>query len=158
MDLKLSALMLLVLSTARLAAVLASAYEGGLPRVTPKNLSGSAWSNVITIGAGCVQVSGNCFQVVNGAIVPLPVNLGPPAQQVFLVLYGTGISGRSSLAKVSVLIGGLSLPVAYAGPQADPGLDQVNVQIPLSLAGIGDTTISVVVDGVPSNTAHITIM
>ena len=59
---------------------------------------------------------------------------------------------------MSVLIGGLSLPVAYAGPQADPGLDQVNVQIPLSLAGIGDTTISVVVDGVPSNTAHITIM
>jgi uncharacterized protein (TIGR03437 family) len=122
------------------------------------NPAGLVAANVITIGAGGAQVSGNCFQVVNGAVVPLPVNLGPPAQQVFLVLYGTGISGRSSLAGVSVSIGGLSLPVVYAGPQADPGLDQVNVQIPASLAGIGDTTISVVVDGVPSNMARITIM
>jgi uncharacterized protein (TIGR03437 family) len=112
---------------------------------------------VITIGAGGEQISGNCFQVVNGAIVPLPVSLGPPAQQVFLVLYGTGISGRSSLSNVSVSIGGLSLPAVYAGPQADPGLDQVNVQIPASLAGLGDAAISVIVDGVPSNAARITI-
>jgi uncharacterized protein (TIGR03437 family) len=36
-------------------------------------------------------------------------------------------------------------------------LDQVNVQIPASLAGIGDTTISLIVDGKVSNAAHITI-
>src|ERR1700676_1300599 len=46
MDLRLSALTLLVLSTARPATVSASAYDGGLPRVTPKNLSGSAWSSI----------------------------------------------------------------------------------------------------------------
>jgi hypothetical protein len=46
MDLKLPALALLALSTARPAAVSASTYEGGLPRVTPKNLSGFAWSSI----------------------------------------------------------------------------------------------------------------
>jgi uncharacterized protein (TIGR03437 family) len=57
-----------------------------------------------------------------------------------------------------VSIGGLSLPATYAGPQGDAGLDQVNVQIPASLAGTGSTTISLTVDGKVSNTAHVTIL
>jgi uncharacterized protein (TIGR03437 family) len=122
------------------------------------NQTGLIAANVITVLAGGAQVLGSTSQMVNGAAVPLPVNLGPPAQQVFLVLYATGVAGRSSLANVSVSIGGLSLPAAYAGPQGDAGLDQVNVQIPASLAGIGDTTISVTVDGKVSNTAHLTIL
>ena len=122
------------------------------------NQTGLVAANVVSVLAGGAQVLGSTSQLVNGANVPLPVNLGPPAQQVFLVLYATGVAGRSSLANVSVSIGGLSLPVAYAGPQGDAGLDQVNVQIPASLAGIGDTTISVTVDGKVSNTAHLTIL
>ncbi len=122
------------------------------------NSAGLVAADVITVEADGTQVTSNSYQVANGAIVPLPVNVGPPAQQVFLVLYGTGISGRSSLANVSVSIKGLSLPVAFAGPQGDAGLDQVNVQIPAPLAGSGDTALSVIVDGAVSNTAHITIM
>jgi uncharacterized protein (TIGR03437 family) len=122
------------------------------------NQTGLIAANVITVGAGGAQVLGRTSQVVNGAVVPLPVNLGPPAQQVFLVLYATGVAGRSSLANVSVSIGGLSLPATYAGPQGDAGLDQVNVQIPASLAGTGSTTISLTVDGKVSNTAHVTIL
>jgi uncharacterized protein (TIGR03437 family) len=122
------------------------------------NQTGLIAANVITVGAGGAQTLGSTSQVVNGAVVPLPVNLGPPAQQVFLVLYATGVAGRSSLANVSVSIGGLSLPAAYAGPQGDAGLDQVNVQIPASLAGTGSTTISLIVDGKVSNTAHLTIL
>jgi uncharacterized protein (TIGR03437 family) len=80
------------------------------------------------------------------------------AQQVFLVLYGTGIAGRSSLANVSVSVGGSSLPVAYAGLEGEAGLDQVNVLLPASLAGTGKAAISVIVDGVVSNTAYIEIM
>ena len=121
------------------------------------NSAGLAAGNAISVEADGTEVTGNTFQIVNGAIVPLPINLGPPAQQVVLVLYGTGIAGRSSLARVSVSIGGLSLPVAYAGPQGDAGLDQVNVQLPASLAGSGNTAISVVADGSVSNTAYITI-
>jgi uncharacterized protein (TIGR03437 family) len=59
---------------------------------------------------------------------------------------------------VHVSIGGQSLPVTYAGPQGEAGLDQVNVLLPASLAGIGNATISVTVDGVTSNSGHITIL
>lgn len=128
------------------------------PGLFVANPAGLVAANVITVAAGGAQTLGSTSQVVNGAVVPLPVNLGPPAQQVFLVLYATGVAGRSSLANVSVSVGGLSLPVAYVGPQGDAGLDQVNVQIPASLAGVGDTTISVTVDGKVSNAAHLTIL
>ena len=122
------------------------------------NAAGLVAADLLTVNTGGAQVNGTDYQVVNGVVVPLAVNLGPPAQQVFLILYGTGISGRSSLANVSVSIGGLSLPVAYAGTTTEAGLDQINVLIPVSLAGSGDTAISVTIDGVVSNIAHITIM
>jgi uncharacterized protein (TIGR03437 family) len=127
------------------------------PGLFALNAAGLVAAYVITAVAGGGQTRGNDFQVVNGAVVPLPVNLGPPAQQVFLEIYGTGIAGRSSLANVSVSIKGLSLPVTYAGAQGEAGLDQVDVQIPASLAGSGDTTLSLIVDGKVSNTAHVTI-
>jgi uncharacterized protein (TIGR03437 family) len=121
------------------------------------NADGLAAANVITGQSDGTQIAGNDFQISGGAVVASPINLGPPAQ-VFLVLYGTGIGGRSSLASVSVSVGGLSLPVAYAGPQGEAGLDQVNVLLPASLAGIGKAQISVVVDGLVSNAAYIQIM
>ena len=127
------------------------------PGLFTLNSAGLAAADVVTVQTNGAQVFSNTFQVVNGAYVPLPINVSPPAQ-VVLALFGTGISGVSSLANVRVSIGGLSLPAAYAGPQGDAGLDQVNVQIPASLAGSGNTAISVSVDGVVSNTAHITIM
>lgn len=126
------------------------------PSLFVLNSAGLAAGNAISVEADGSQVTGNTFQIVNGAVVPLPINLGA-AQQVVLVLYGTGIAGRSSLATVSVTVGGLSLPAIYAGPQGDAGLDQVNAQLPVSLAGSGNTAISVVADGVASNTAFINI-
>jgi uncharacterized protein (TIGR03437 family) len=122
------------------------------------NPAGLVAADVLTFTTAGGSISGNVFQLLNGAIVALPVSLGPPAQQVFLVLYGTGISGRSSLANVSVSMGGLSLPVLYAGPTTDEGLDQVNVLIPASLAESGNTAVTITVDGMTSNTAYVTIM
>jgi hypothetical protein len=64
-------------------------------------------------------------------------------------LYGTGVRGRSSLAAVTCAIAGVEVPVLYAGPQGVyPGLDQVNVALPSSLAGAGQTTVVLTVDGV----------
>jgi uncharacterized protein (TIGR03437 family) len=142
--------------TAAAGAVTVAVVAPGL--FLANNQTGLIAANVITVEAGGAQVLGSTSQVVNGTVVALPVNLGPPAQQVFLVLYATGVAGRSSLANVSVSMGGMSLPATYAGPQGDAGLDQVNVQIPASLAGTGDTTISVTVDGKVSNIAHVTIL
>ncbi len=84
------------------------------------------------------------------------IAVGAAGTQVFLVLYGTGIAGRSSLANVSAKIGSQTLPVAYAGPQSGfAGVDQVNVLLPSSLAGAGTVTVQLTVDGITSNSVEI---
>jgi uncharacterized protein (TIGR03437 family) len=76
---------------------------------------------------------------------------------VYLVLYSTGIRGRSDLKNVTVLMGGQTLPALYAGQQGGfPGLDQVNVQLPPGLKGSGVINLSVTVDGFISNSATLT--
>jgi uncharacterized protein (TIGR03437 family) len=68
--------------------------------------------------------------------------LGGPADQVVVELFGTGIRHVSSLSAVAATINGQSVPVEYAGPQGQfAGLDQVNVQLPHSLAGSGEVTL-----------------
>src|SRR5579864_797798 len=92
------------------------------------------------------------------AILPLPVDLGPPTDQVYIILYGTGIRFRSALSNVSLQIGGVTESVAYAGPQGGfAGLDQVNALIPRSLVGSGKVNLTLTVDGIATNTVSITI-
>lgn len=84
----------------------------------------------------------------------LPVALGVDTP-VFLALFGTGIRGGKD---VSVTVGGHSVPVLYAGAQGTfPGLDQVNIPIPLTLRNAGAATIMVTVDGQVSNTVQVLI-
>jgi uncharacterized protein (TIGR03437 family) len=74
-------------------------------------------------------------QLVNGTIEPVPIDFGPSTDELFLVLFGTGLRKRSSLANVKAAIGGMDAPVEYAGPQGEfAGLDQVNIRLPRSLA------------------------
>ena len=64
---------------------------------------------------------------------------------------------RAPLVQVTVSIGGVNVPVSYAGPQgAFVGLDQVNVQLPASLAGSGDVPVILTVAGKQANTARMT--
>lgn len=82
--------------------------------------------------------------------VAMPIQLG--SEPVYLVLYGTGIRHRSSNDAVTCMINGLSLPVTYAGPQSQfPGLDQVDVLLPTTLAGSGEAQVAINVDGQVSN-------
>jgi uncharacterized protein (TIGR03437 family) len=97
----------------------------------------------------CVDTPGSCRLV--------PIDPGVDAT-VYLSFYGTGISGRSSLANVTVTVGSVTIPALYAGPQSQfPGLDQVNVPLPLSLHGAGVVNVTVTVDGVTSNPVQIDI-
>jgi uncharacterized protein (TIGR03437 family) len=87
-----------------------------------------------------------------------PIDLGPPSTSVYLELYGTGIRGRTSLSGVSVMLGGVSLEVTYAGAQNTyPGLDQVNVLLDRSLIGAGVLTLQLTVDGVAANPVEVNI-
>ena len=78
---------------------------------------------------------------------------------VYLVLYATGIRNRLSLANVQVAIGGISVPVEYAGPEGSgiPGLDQVNLRLPYALKGLGVANLVLTVDGISSNTVSVDI-
>jgi uncharacterized protein (TIGR03437 family) len=87
-----------------------------------------------------------------------PIDLGPETDQVFLVLFGTGIRFRSSLSAVTSTIGGTSSEVLFA--DAAPGfvgLDQVNLRLPRSLLGRGDVGVVFSVDGKAANTVRVSI-
>jgi uncharacterized protein (TIGR03437 family) len=91
-------------------------------------------------------------------LVPSPIELGPPGEQVFLLLFGTGLRGRSSLAAAKVTFGGEAGQVSFAGAQGDlVGLDQVNVAVPRALAGRGVVNLLLTVDDRVANTVQINI-
>lgn len=86
----------------------------------------------------------------------LPVEFRDEAEQVYLLLFGTGLRYRSSLLAVHVILAGQRLAVTYAGPQGTyPELDQVNVLLPRSLAGSGEVDVRLVVDGQQTNSARL---
>ena len=81
-----------------------------------------------------------------------PMSLGNPGDQLVVTFYGTGLRNNSGLPNSSILIGGARASLLYAGAQPQyPGLDQVNVVIPSSLAGAGEVTVVLKVDGQTAN-------
>jgi uncharacterized protein (TIGR03437 family) len=97
------------------------------------------------------------FQCTNTLCASVPIALGVDTP-IYVSFYGTGIRGRSSLSNVQLVIGGTSVPVQFAGAQTTyPGLDQVNVQLPLSLRGAGESNVVLTVDGQVSNTVTISV-
>jgi len=115
-------------------------------------------ANVIRVKANGTQLSELPYRVEGGALVGLPIDLGPAGETVVLVLYGTGLRGRVVLSQVSATIGGTAVPVAFAGAQNEfPGLDQVNVTIPRSFIGRGSVDVIVTVEGQASNAGRLII-
>jgi uncharacterized protein (TIGR03437 family) len=90
--------------------------------------------------------------------VALPIELGPPGEQVYLVLFGTGLRFRTSQSAVSLTVGGSAVPVLFAGPQCDDvGLDQVNAALPRNLTGRGEVDVVLVAEGQSSNAVSINV-
>ncbi len=98
------------------------------------------------------------FDAAQNRLVSLPIDLGPATDEVFLVLFGTGLRFRSALAAATLKIGGVDAPVLFAGAQGDfAGLDQVNARLPRELAGRGEMDVALVVDGAPANMVRVNI-
>ncbi|MGH7817133.1 MAG: hypothetical protein ACREOR_07070, partial [Candidatus Binatia bacterium] len=98
------------------------------------------------------------FDTAQNRFVAVPIDLGPATDQVFVILFGTGIRYRSSLSAVSVRLGGENATVLFVGAQGDfVGLDQLNVQVPRTLAGRGEIDWTLTADGKTANTVRINI-
>ena len=98
------------------------------------------------------------FDSATNQIVPIPIDLGPEGEQVFAILFGSGIKGNTGLSAVSVKIGGTDCEVLYAGETPGFfGLDQCNVRVPRSLGGRGDVDVVLTVNGKIANTVRINI-
>ena len=87
-----------------------------------------------------------------------PISVSDASDQVYLIAFGTGFRNRTALSAVSATVGGVGAKVGYAGAQGTlVGLDQVNILIPATLAGKGDVSVALSVDGKMSNTVAIKI-
>ena len=96
------------------------------------------------------------FDALASPVLPVPIDLGPAGEQVFLSLFGTGIRGYRNSVQVS--IGGQNAPVAGVAPQGQfAGLDQINVLLPRTLIGRGPVFVEVRVDGQPANAVSIAV-
>ena len=117
--------------------------------------SGLAAANILIVRDG-VQTFTDAIRVgSNGALEAAPIELGE-GEQVFLILYGTGIRNHSSA--ITATIGSNTVPVAFAGAQGTfAGEDQINILLPHALRGAGVVDVTLNVDGQATNSVKIHI-
>ncbi|MEP7273399.1 MAG: hypothetical protein ABI882_18005 [Acidobacteriota bacterium] len=93
-----------------------------------------------------------------GRFVARPIDLGPASEVVYLTLFGTGWRNTASIATTTVVIGGITSELQYAGVQPTiAGLDQINVRLSRDLIGRGEVTVAVEVSGVFAKPVNINI-
>jgi len=126
------------------------------PGIFELNGSGLVAAWVLPVISGVQQALQPVYQVVSGAVLALPVSLGPATEQVYLEIYGTGFRNAKS---ITATVGGLSVPVlGWAATLQFVGEDQVNIgPLPASLAGTGSVNIVITADGQAANTVNVTI-
>jgi hypothetical protein len=114
--------------------------------------SGAPAGLFIHVAADQTQSYGFLFDLPNRN--PLPVDLGPPSDQVFLQLYGTGFRAAKqatvSVGGTSVIVPGWSAVTQYQGE------DVITIgPLPRSLAGRGLVDVVTSFDGKPTNTVTV---
>jgi uncharacterized protein (TIGR03437 family) len=124
------------------------------PALFPTNDNGLATGYLTRLRDGA-QTNEQFVQLTAGRAAPLPIDLGPASDRVFLVLYGRNLG---AVANGNATVGGIAAPLLYAGPlQPFNGVAQYNVEIPRSLAGAGRVEVVVNVNNRPSNPVNVTI-
>lgn len=133
------------------------------PGVFSANASGQGVGLMaaIRVDAGGAQTVVPVFEYSAAAqqLVSVPIDLGAATDQIYLILYGTGIRGFSNASGLGATVGGVSTPVLGAAKQAEYiGLDQANIgPLPRSLAGRGEVGVVLTVDGRKTNMVIVNI-
>lgn len=106
--------------------------------------------------AALVTADGRSYQrTVDASGNPVPVSVGSGGRPNYLILFGTGLRDQGA---VQVRVGGQLCNVMWSGAHPQfAGLDQINVQLPESLRGVGLTGVTVTASGFVANLAQITI-
>jgi uncharacterized protein (TIGR03437 family) len=132
-------------------------FNNGTTSVTSNFNVLACYPNLFIDGTGAAK--GYVVRVRNGSntveSLSAPIDLGPSTDQVYVVLYGSGLG---TVTSATATIGGTSTQVAYAGTSGTyPGVDQYNILVPRSLAGKGSVAVVATASGRLSNAALITI-
>jgi uncharacterized protein (TIGR03437 family) len=118
------------------------------------NATNLAAAFVLRVREGA-QIQEPVAALLNNQIVPAPIDLGPDSDDVLLLLFGTGIRGRTS-GSHSITIGGLNGEILYSGPQGQyDGLDQINVRVPKALRGRGLVDVVLIIEDRVANTVRL---
>lgn len=126
------------------------------PGLFELNAAHLAAANALRV-SGASQTYENVYQLdASNNVIPRPIDLGPAGDQIFLLLYGTGLRAAKT---TTATVGGVNVPVLFAGPQGQfAGEDQVNIgPLPQSLAGRGSVAIVLSSDGVAAQSVNVTI-
>ena len=92
-----------------------------------------------------------------GGCVPKPVDLSV-VDAAYIEMFGTGVRFRNDLANAKATVGGIEVPVLYAGAHCCyVGVDQINLQIPKSLMGRGEVDVVLTIEGKIANTVKINV-
>ncbi len=134
-----------------------------IERVAPSLYTANAQGNGVAaafflrVAADGTRTQALVFDPAPAARPSVPIDLGPASDQVFLLLFGTGVRGFAS--GVTATLGGQSIAVLGAVPQGQfVGLDQINIgPIPRTLAGRGEVDLILSADGKAANTVKVNI-
>ncbi|HNG32164.1 MAG TPA: BACON domain-containing carbohydrate-binding protein [Blastocatellia bacterium] len=113
--------------------------DGSLPAAT-----------LLRVTASGQFISEPISQVVNNALVPKPIVLGPPGEVDFLILYGCGVR-RAAAGEVKAMLAGNELTADFAAAPGFTGLDQINVGLQPYLSGRGRVSLQLKVGNALSN-------
>jgi uncharacterized protein (TIGR03437 family) len=103
--------------------------------------------------AGVASRDGQNFDILltNPDGSPVPIDAGN-----YVALFGTGLRFPSTPVKIT--IGGTDIDPLFVGPQGSlEAIEQINLQIPQSLAGKGDVDLVLTLEGRTSNTVKLRI-
>lgn len=133
--------------------------ESTSPGIFTANASGTGVPAALALRVvGTTQTFETIYSTQTGQPVATPIDLGPVGNDVYLILYGTGVRNASS-ATVTATIGGTPTPIlGFAPAPGFVGLDQINIgPIPRSLAGRGAVNVELTVGTKTANTVTINI-
>ncbi|MGE0129542.1 MAG: hypothetical protein AB7U82_15805 [Blastocatellales bacterium] len=101
------------------------------------------------------------FDPARNKFVPAAIDLGPDlgnaTDQVFLVLFATGLRGAARSDLQAEIGGGLANVIFAGAAPGFAGVDQVNIHLPRSLIGRGEVSLTLMADDQKANQLTISI-